>query len=598
MEEPPGLFEWLPLELLRIVVAEADKDGLSGLPISMVSRFANLHFPYDKYLRTDNYSLITACAERGYLSFWQWYSSTFFSASKINGQSTLPFFVLGQISLLIYLLIRFFIIIEIHWEAGVSVAVNNGHFDFYKALRDENRFPLDKQVIWSRLISRRPLCEVTRFANEFGDIKDIDTFAMIWRRSALSDLLYYGYRDTMEWLLEEKDALSKRLGFRVFTKDFKYFLEGMLSHVLQNKNVVGSNGSHIDIYKYLVEKIGFPVDSIWIAAGKGDVEVIKFMIQHGAQIFKTQAGNVYNYDSVLYATWAGSLESVKLLLDEGAYKSPDVVPAAAEKGRLELLKCLIQEYDFTYSKESLIASAMRADNEDLLEFVYRVIGCSLTPDCFSNTLLKGPSRDKVQRTWAWLKKNKCPYDWNVVRKALFTSSGDVFGFVCGEENIRLTDADLDALFYGGNNNEFACFNSVIIYVLTKLRRDYKIDLKFLSIAFSSFYLEKHFENLNMLRTIGYVFTRSTFVWLLNKFKFQSNVKHQNFLRNKVLMKILVGGYLNKEKVDDRLYDLIGSAVDDDMRREEAYDLLVRAGYKPTRALFKLDDPNVLFGNLF
>lgn len=97
-------------------------------------------------------------------------------------------------------------------------------------------------------------------------------------------------------------------------EDVRFFIEN--HHI----NTTEYNPSDVSIHD-MIDQLGYCSDTrqqrsikwtgLTKAAGKGHVHIVKYLIDQGANVNK---GNAYSFTSLMYATQAGNLEIVKLLL--------------------------------------------------------------------------------------------------------------------------------------------------------------------------------------------------------------------------------------------------------------------------------------------
>jgi len=426
-------------------------------------------------------------------------------------------------------------------------------------------------------------------------MESVDTFPTFYRGKIFSDMLSQGRREVIYWLLDESDDLAKKFGLKTYAKETPSEVISKTAGVLSNKKVIGPNGSRIEIVRTLVEKYGLPFrDSaivLWSPCAEGDYQVLRFLTEYGISLNRAP----YTFDLLEYAVKSGSLDCVRLLLEKGVPRLDRIVAAAAELGNVTILKCLTLEAGIPYRRDTLMDFAMRSLKEDMWEFALRDLGCDLTSSCYASVLRDREQLAEIERAWSWLKRNKCPFDLETALHGALRVGAKAISFLFGIENVKLTDEHLQCLFYG-KYNRFACSDDDIVYALTKARPDYKVDRKFLKLIFGAYHLDKLVSNLRLLKTIAYEITREDFVWLLGEFDFQGSQRNRAFLRSKALTSVILNGQF--KNCDDTLYQMISSEIEDDMRREEGFEIIKKAGRQPKRELFKIDEPGLLFGNLF
>ena len=92
-------------------------------------------------------------------------------------------------------------------------------------------------------------------------------------------------------------------------------------------------GRYTDILKLLVAR-GADVDTVlFIAAEVGDIELVKFALEHGAAPHYGLCYEVHNK----------KLEVVKLLVEKGAENASDALTRAAEEGHTDIVRFLVDK---------------------------------------------------------------------------------------------------------------------------------------------------------------------------------------------------------------------------------------------------------------
>lgn len=125
-------------------------------------------------------------------------------------------------------------------------------------------------------------------------------------------------------------------------------------------------------------------DALFISICEGDEQVLKFFLEHDADV-TAQAGELGTTLDV--AVYAGNLRAVELLLDHGANVHSrsslrgSTLEVACERGHFEIVRCLIDHgadiNQIDSMGRSLLHRALRQDQMDLINFLLS-IGASAT----------------------------------------------------------------------------------------------------------------------------------------------------------------------------------------------------------------------------
>jgi ankyrin repeat protein len=118
--------------------------------------------------------------------------------------------------------------------------------------------------------------------------------------------------------------------------------------------------------------------ALMLAAAKGNLEMIKLLVQHGAEI------NLSGWNPLIYAAWQGKTDVVKYLLEKGAdidSVSPNGISAlmmAARGGHFDTVKLLLWEVaDANLRSEdgmTALTWALKGGNTDIADLLKQAGG--------------------------------------------------------------------------------------------------------------------------------------------------------------------------------------------------------------------------------
>ena len=149
-------------------------------------------------------------------------------------------------------------------------------------------------------------------------------------------------------MITKEDILERRPGNKM-----RLFVESLKKSEMPLKNFIlllGKEGCYYEVswmtaqeldwtkYIFFICPEALDTISLWLAAGDGKLEIVKFMVSKGAFI------NSYDYNPLVAASGSGKLEVVKFLINNGAYihiKNDSPFRTAATSGHLDIVKFYI-----------------------------------------------------------------------------------------------------------------------------------------------------------------------------------------------------------------------------------------------------------------
>ena len=322
-----------------------------------------------------------------------------------------------------------------------SAAVRYGHLELTQWLCKERGSMLDRKVMIDAATSGN--IDLVRWLGQRG--------CQCWGLPIMEAAARYGHLALVKWLRtsrkynwngESNGVMQEAiLGGNLELVQWLWAAgcpHGNTSSAISNAARTGNR----DLVRWLHAKPGCSVRqndtrSIFVAAGRGDLEMVQLVHQLGggwspeAAVAAIQGGHLeviqwmrancpWNPSNAMMveAVASGNLEVVQWLRTEGCPSSEEyrLLLLAAEKGHLALVQWLFQEQDFTATSMDtrVMLHAARSGSLELVQWLRREGGCPWRP-----SMVEAAAKSGNLELVKWLRAERCPWsDFHTLRAAV------------------------------------------------------------------------------------------------------------------------------------------------------------------------------------